>query len=96
MNRSLGAAAIIIGAAFLLMGGLVLLVPEPSVGLGIAFLVIGFPTVALGIRSALTHRQPGPEAVPVRAAAPARPRDDRPKSKFRQILDALPYFSWMH
>lgn len=93
MTRPLGVAAMIIGAAFLIMGALVLLVPEPSVGLGIGFLVVGFAVASIGVRTAVTTRPADAERQPAPASRPARPRDDRPKSKFRQILDGLSFFN---
>ena len=88
MNRQLGIAAIVIGAAFGLMGVLVLVVPEPSVGLGIGFLVIGVLCAALGIRLVRTPDRPGPQAARPWTVEPP----PRPKSTLRQILDGLTFF----
>ena len=89
MVRQLGIAAIVIGAVALVMGVLVLLVPTPSVGLGIGFLVVGVPLTAVGIWTATSQRFVSTE----RPGGPARPVDDRSRSKFRQILDGLSFFS---
>lgn len=93
MTRPLGAAAIVIGAAFLVMGALVLLVPEPSVGLGIGFLVVGVLATAVGIRAAVTKAPAGPERPGAPAGRPAAHRAAQPKSKFRQVLDGLTFFN---
>lgn len=89
MSRQLGIAAIVIGAVALVMGALVLLVPTPSVGLGIGFLVVGVPLTAGGIWTATSQRFASPEP----PGGPARPGADRPKSTFRQILDGLSFFN---
>lgn len=85
MNRQLGIGAIVGGAALLVMGVLVLLVPTPSGGLGIGFLVVGVPLTVVGIWLA-TQRSASAE----HTEAPTR---TRPKSKFHQILDGLSFFS---
>ncbi len=89
MVRQLGIAAIVIGAVALVMGVVVLLVPTPSVGLGIGFLVVGVPLTAVGIWTATSQRFADTE----RPGGPARPADGRPRSTFRQILDGLSFFS---
>ena len=89
MVRQLGIAGIVIGAVALVMGVVVLLVPEPSVGLGIGFLVVGLPLTAVGVWTATSRRFASTE----RPGEPARPVAGRPKSKFRQILEGLSFFS---
>jgi hypothetical protein len=89
MVRQLGFAAIVIGAVALVMGAVVLLVPTPSIGLGIGFLVVGVPLTAVGIWTATSQRFASTE----RPGGPGRAVAGRPRSKLRQILDGLSFFS---
>jgi hypothetical protein len=86
LARALGIVAIVIGVAALFMGALVLLVPEPSVGLAVGFGAVGVPLTVLGTWMAVTERPRGLDR-----GAGQGTGERRPKSRLRQILDGLSF-----
>jgi hypothetical protein len=86
--RALGIVAIVVGVIALFMGVLVVLVPEPSVGLAIGFGAVGVPLVVLGTWMAVTER---PRRLDRRAGRGTG--EHKPKSRIREILDGLSFYN---